>query len=286
MARTRMLVPVLAAVALLLAACGTGDANGGAGSDGIDHPTGSEELLLRMELVGGFVPVEHHLLRLPAFSLYGDGRVIVEGPVIEIYPGPALPNLQVTRLSEEAVQAILEAAREAGLMDGDASYDYPCVTDVPSTRFTVVAEGRTSVVEAYALGFDEGGACPNVDEEARAALVGFQRKLGDLRSWLPGGSVGREEEYVPSAMRVYVQPYRPDPELAQDPIAWPLEPGLDAFGEPAEALPEARCGVVSGDDLSLLLADARQANQLTPWTSGESEYGLMFRPLLPDEHGC
>ena len=29
-----------------------------------------------------------------------------------------------------------------------------------------------------------------------------------------------------------------------------------------------------------------QANQLTPWTSDGSQYGLLFRPLLPDESGC
>ncbi len=286
MARIGKLIVALATLALLAAACGTEDANGGAGAGPIDHPTGPDELVLRVEHVGGFVPVDWNLRSLPAFSLYGDGRLMVEGPVIEIYPGPALPNLQVTRLAEEAVQAILEAARDAGLMDGDASYDFPCIADAATTRFTVVADGRTNVVEAYALGLDEGAGCPNVDVEARAPLATFERQLGDLRSWLPEGSVGREEPYEPTEMRLYVQPYRGEPELEQEPIAWPHEPGLGAFGEPVDVLPEARCGVVSGQDLARLLLDAERANQLTPWTSGGDDHALTFRPLLPDEHGC
>ncbi|HZD18932.1 MAG TPA: hypothetical protein VE669_12395, partial [Actinomycetota bacterium] len=231
----------------------------------------------------GFVPVDHNLQAIPGLSLYGDGRLIVQGPVIEIYPGPAVPNLQVTRISEEGVQAILGAARRAGLMDGDASYDYPCIADAGTTRFTVTAEGRTSVVQAYALGL-EGGDCGGVDVEARTGLAELQGRLGDL-TWLPGGSMGKEEEFVPSEMRIFVRPYRGQPELAQEPVEWPLAPDPARFGEPIE-LEGVRCGVVSGDALGRLLPEARTANQLTPWTSDGREFALIFRPLLPDEHGC
>lgn len=285
MIRMRFALVAMTAVGLLASACGGGETGNGAGSGGIDHPSGADELVLRVEIVGGFVPVDWTLRSLPAVSLYGDGRLIVEGPVIEIHPGPALPNLQVTRISEEGVQAILEAARGAGLMDGDASYDYRCVADAGTTRFTVVAEGRTNVVSAYALGL-EAGDCPGVDLEARAALEGFQAKLGDLRTWLPQGAVSREEEYVPTGMRVFVQPYRGEPELPQSPVAWPVEGGLRHLGEPVEVLPGTRCGVVDGPDLVPLLQAARSANQLTPWTSDGEEFGVTLRPLLPDERGC
>lgn len=280
----RVLVAAAAGLALLAAACGEEGGNG-AGSGRIDRPTGADELVLRVEVVGGFVPVDYTLRAVPGMSLYGDGRLILEGPVIEIYPGPALPNLQVTRISEEGIQAILEAAREAGLTEGDASHDYQCVADAGTTRFTVTADGRTSVVSAYALGL-EGGECRGVDVEARADLLAFQIKLGDLGSWLPAGSMGREEPYEPSRTRVYVQAYRADPELPQETVAWPLSGDLAGFGEPVEILPEARCGVVDGPDLDRLLEAARSANQLTPWTSGGEEFGLIFRPLLPDETGC
>jgi hypothetical protein len=291
--RTKTLAIFLLVPALVLFACGRlNDDGAGSGEDpqdGIQHPTGVDDLVLRMAVGGGFVPVEYNLKAVPAVSIYGDGRMIVEGPVIEIYPGPAMPNLQVSRLTEEALQAILVEAEKAGLLGEDASYDYPCVTDLPTTTFTVVAEGTTHTVSAYALGFEEGttGTCDGAegDAEARAALVAFSQKLGDL-SWLPEGSVSAAEPYTPTEMRVYVRPYQADPQLAQTSTPWPIDPPLAEFGEPDPNLGDTRCGVVSGSDLETLLPDAQAANELTPWTSEGSEYGLIFRPLLPDEHTC
>ena len=41
--------------------------------------------------------------------------------------------------------------------------------------------------------------------------------------------------------------------------------------------------VVSGDDLAKLRPLLVQATQITLWTSGDRQYNLSFRPLLPDE---
>lgn len=307
--RTRTLAIGLMALTMLAAACGglndndaggdgstggptgggaTGSTGGTGSTPGIDHPTDAGELVVRVQTGGGFVPVEWNLRAVPGFSLLGDGRVVVEGPQIEIYPGPALPNLLVSQITEEGIQAILAEAEAAGLLDGDASYDYPCVADAPTTTFTVTADGRTSTVTAYALGFeDTGGTCKDVDTEARARLTEFSRKVGDLRSWLPEGSVGPEAEYVPTEMRVYVGSYRGDPALEQAEVAWPLtQQPLRTFGSPDPNLADIRCGVVSGEDLDALWPLARSANELTPWTSEGETYGLTFRPLLPDEHTC
>lgn len=283
---------MIVAGALLLAACGRLTGGGGTGTTGptggpgIEHPTGADELVLRVEQRDGFVPFEYTLTQVPSWSLYGDGRVIVVGPQIEIYPGPALPNLLVFRLTEEGVQVVLAAARDAGLMDRDASYPNPCITDVPATVFTTTAGGRTTVVSADALEMGPS-ACPGVDDEARAKLETFWSKLTDLASWLPQGSVGAEEPYIATEIRIYVRPYRGEPDLAQEPIAWPLDTPLADFGEPFEGAGEnMRCGVVSGAELETLLPLLERANQLTPWESAGERYGLLLRPLLPDEHGC
>ena len=88
-------------------------------------------------------------------------------------------------------------------------------------------------------------------------------------------------------MRVYVQPYRGEAELPQGAIAWPIDVPLEAFGEPAANAPtDTRCGVVKGSEFETLFAAAQNANQLTPWTSDGTKHGLIFRPLLPDEHTC
>jgi hypothetical protein len=288
--RTRILPIALLTMALLAGACGRLNDDPGPGSGEIDHPTGADQLVFRVAQGGGFVPIEYNLRSVAGISIFGDGRMIVEGPMIEIYPGPALPNLQVTRLTEEAVQAILQEARRAGLLGLDATYDYPCVTDLPTTTFTVVAEGRTHTVSAYALGFTEGAEtsadCPGVDAAARAKLFDFQMKLGDLRSWLPEGSIGQEEPFEPSEMRIYVLPYRGDPALTQPAAEWPLSQTLHRFGDEDPNLADIRCGVIGGNDLEVLMPEARTANELTPWTSEGGEFSLIFRPLLPDEHTC
>jgi hypothetical protein len=287
----------IAAVAVLASACGgvanddpgSGGTTGATGATGIEHPTGADQLILRMAYQGGFVPYEYTLGSTPFWSLFGDGTLIVPGPQIEIYPGPALPNLTATQLSEDGIQAILQAARDAGLLDGDADYGDQCIADAATTVFTTTADGTTSVVSAYALDVGEpAGTCgSDKDADARGKLAAFQAKLTDLRSWLPDGSVGSERPFDPAEMRVYVLPYQGDPELPQDPIEWPLEPPLDAFGEPIPNAPaDTRCGVVTGEDLATLLAAARDANALTPWTSDGSDHQLIFRPLLPDERTC
>jgi hypothetical protein len=282
----------IAAVAVVASACGgLGDdgsgPTGATGTTGIAHPTGADEVVLRVAYEGGFVPYEYIFSSVPSWSLFGDGTLIVQGPQIEIYPGPALPNLVAIPISEDGVQAILGAARDAGLMDGDATYGNDCIADAATTVFTTSADGETSVVSAYALDVGEPpGTCGGKDDgDARAALAEFQAMLGDLQSWLPAGAVGAEEPYAPTEMRVYVQPYRGEAELPQGAIAWPLDVPLDGFGEPA-APTDTRCGVVTGSEFETLFAAAQGANQLTPWTSGGTEYGLIFRPLLPDEHTC
>ena len=312
----------IAAVAIAASACGRlddgGPATGGSGGSGpagaISHPTGADELVLRVEYQGGFVPYEFTLSTMPVWSLFGDGTTITQGPQIEIYPQPALPSLVSTPITEAGVQAILEAAKQAGLLDGDKDYIDMCIADAATTVFTTTASGSTSVVSAYALelggigrgtgssgaaggatgssgetgssGQPVGGCGSAKDAMARAALARFQADLGDLKSWLPEGSVGPEAPFDPTQMRVYVLPYQGDPELPQQAIEWPLDTPLSALGEPLENDPQTRCGVVSGNEFDAVYAAAQTANQLTPWKSGDARYRLILRPLLPDEHGC
>jgi len=282
--RIRSLTVPLVVLSLLAAGCGR---LAKAGNGGIDHPTGPDELVLRMDVGGGFVAPSYELRRIPTWSLFGDGRIISEGAQIEIYPGPALPSVQVQTITEDGIQAILEAAKAAGLLGPDKTYDQRCVADVPTTTFTVYADGAKHIVSAYALGMTPG-TCPGEETEARAALSAFAAKLGDLASWLPMGSIGDQGQFGSSEMRVYVQPYAgsPEPGLHQTAIDWPLSQPLASFGMADATYGDFRCGVVGGNDFAKLLPEAQRANELTPWRSGGSDYSLIFRPLLPDEHAC
>lgn len=286
--RTKTAAAFLVPLALFAAACARlNDDDGGSTGDAIDHPTASDALILRVEYEGGFVPIEYQLGRAPSWSLYGDGRIVAEGPQMEIYPSPAVPNLLVRMLTEDGIQGILRATRDAGLMDGDADYPYPCVTDAATTVFTLTADGRTDVVSAYALGIDEM-PCRDADVEARKLLAAFQTKLGRLDGWLPTGSVAPEQPFTPSAVRLFVHPYEgpPDPALEQEAEQWPLDTPLGGLGEPVDGVDAYRCVVVQGEDAATFLAAAADASQLTPWRSAGERFSILIRPLLPDESGC
>lgn len=273
-------VKLLAAPLVVAALVGTACARPGAVGQGIDHPTGPHELILRIDVGGGLLPPRVSLREAPAFSLLGDGRIVVPGPQIEIYPGPALPNLQVRTVSEEGVQAILAAAQKAGLLGPDRRYDDGRTADASTTTFTVVAGGGRHVVSVYALGLESPDESYPSD---RSTLAAFYGKLTGLESWLPAGSLGLEEPFRTDEMRVYVLPYQPE-DLSQKAMAWPAG-GFAGF-RPVPEFTDLRCGMVSGSALPAVLSAAASANELTPWRAEGRLWSVVFRPLLPDESGC
>ena len=282
----------LVAIVLTVAACGGTEPGGedsstsSTGPDGsIAHPTGANEVVLQVTVGGGFVPVEYNLTLVPQFSLYGDGTVIVAGPVPAIYPGPALPNLQTTVISEEAIQAILSAAKEAGLFDTTVDYGQPGITDVATTTIVINADGTTYRSDIYALGMESGaGGLTLEQQQARAAVNDLVGKLIVLEAFETGELVWKPYEYA--ALAVYSQPV--DPALTTDAtdiqpneLEWPLG-DLSTLGEPVQ--PEGyRQVVVSGEDLATLQPLLPEATMITVWTSGDQKYHLYFRPLLPEE---
>jgi hypothetical protein len=287
--RTRSITVGSLALVLLAAACANASSTGGGDRSGaIAHAAGPNQLVLRVETGGGFVAPSFAMQQVPAFSLYGDGTWIAPGVQPEIYPGPALPSLIATPITEEGVQAILRAAGDAGLF---WSVDYTDmgsvgISDMPTTTFTVVAGGRTSITRVYALGaLTTRPQRMSPDEfAARKALLSFSNSLGDPGSLLPRGSVGAGGPFTPGGLMIFVDSYRPQGGLTEPVIRWPLRPGLAGFGVTSTA--GLACGTVTGEDLTTLLPLVQKANQLTPWTSGGTRYALTFRPLLPDETGC
>jgi hypothetical protein len=279
---------ILAVLALPACARLTG---GRAGDGGIDHPRGPEDLVLQVHSGGGFVPIHWHLRELPLFSLYGDGRVITQGPQIAIYPPPTLPALVERRISEEGMQAILRAAREAGLHGSDRRYEDLGVTDLPTTTFTIVAGGGTHRTAVYGLGEIPEGV-PVGDREARQTLFEFQSKLVDLESWLPEGSVGPDRPYDYDRLSLFIIPTEEgrggggDDELQPSKKEWPLAGPLSALGEPLPNTPDVRCGTVEGPDMREVLSAAADANVETIWQSRGEAHLIAFRPLLPGESSC
>jgi hypothetical protein len=259
------------------------------GSGAIEHPRGSDEVVLRISHAGGFVPIEWTLTSFPTFTLYGDGTVITGGPQIAIHPPPALPAIVTRTLTEEGIEAIVRAAIDAGLgsRDIDATdTGRTMIADAATTTFTLTADGRTTTASVYALGGLTERPSGMSDEEwgLRSSLARFAERLTGLEDWLPAGSIRAEGAYRATSARLYVGPYQPQEDLPQQAEPWPLG-DLATFGMPT-SLPDVRCGVVVGEDWHRVRQAAGPTNQLTPWTSGGQGYLVWFRPLLPDERGC
>src|SRR4051794_35521993 len=92
-----------AVVVLLAAGACASPGNAGGGAPAAPFPYAPDDLVLQVAVTGGFVPPQTGAGRLPLVSVYGDGRVVAEGPVAAVHPGPALPNLQVQRIDAAGV---------------------------------------------------------------------------------------------------------------------------------------------------------------------------------------
>jgi hypothetical protein len=262
----------------------------------IAHPAGPEELVLRIDVSGGRLPPHSPLTWPPKLSVYGDGLVILLGPQMTIYPPPALPNVLRGRITEAGLQRLLREAEAAGLLAGDAEYPLPGVSDAPTTFFTVNAGNRTSRVTVSGLGLDEGVDLSGLSPQQRVArqrLASFYETALNLLDWLPAREVvERDQPYTVTRLQVLVVPtelLEPPPEgSAGQAKSWPLPTPLSQFGESAPWFaPTARCGVVSSrKELPRLVEELQVANTLTRWESEGALYGLIVRPLLPDETGC
>ena len=286
------LLGACAAAATAAPSGGPGGSPGGSpGGMTILHPTGAADLVLRYAEVGGFAGPRADLGRYPSVAVYGDGSVITQGPVAMIFPGPALPNLIVTKLTEAGLQKLLAAAAAAGLLGPDAQFDAVGIADATTADFTVVAAGSKHHISAYALGFSdatmEGGAA---NTAARTRLRAFSQVLGDLRTSLGADALGSDAPYVYSSLRILAAvgaPQPGDPGLARPPIAWPLATPLATFGAPGTGVATGfRCAVVTGADLETLRPLAAKATSITGWRSGGADYTLMLLPMLPDDPGC
>jgi hypothetical protein len=287
MTRLRGSWTALAAVTLfLLGACARVDGAGAPGESASpsDAPVTADPdaLMLRVERAGGLMAPDQQIGRVPVVSVYGDGRVITHGPQPAMYPGPALPNLLVQQADPALVRQLVDRAAAAGVGSG-ADLGQPGVADAPTTRITVASGSGTRSVSVVALSEaspDDPRLTPD-QRAARAKLAAFVQEVTDL-----SGAKGMPaaQPYVPAAIAGLARPYvRPQDGLPAQPpaVAWP-GPAL-----PGESLTgNTGCAVATGDQATAVLAAAKAAKSITPWTSGGKQWTVVFRPLLPDETGC
>jgi hypothetical protein len=250
---------------------GTGDSGGdtgGGGGGGIEHPTGANEAVLDIREEGGLAGPQQ-VAGPAALVVTGDGRLVQPGPVIEIYPGPLLPNLQQRTISEDGLQHLLALADEHGLL-ADATYPaLDNVMDAPDTVVTINAGGQSYEHRANALGFEgEGGET----DESRARLQDFVTAATELAT-STDPSLGDEEPYVADVYLIRALPDQPDrsPDgLEASIVEWPSE-------APVRLADAADCAEVPAASVADVLASA---NQLTRFVDAGVSYALSVQPRV------
>jgi hypothetical protein len=258
---------------IFVASCARGV---GTGSDGrIEHPTGSDELVVRVEVTGGLLAPEAQFQTFPAVSILGDGRIFVSGPHIEIFPPPALFPPLVGKLEEKDLQAILTKAEESGMLE-DRRIENDRVADSSTHVFLINARGRTYRTEAHGL----------FEAESEEAM-----EIRDFQEFLSKFSEEASEQWEPDRIQLLVfdpSTDAPPPDVEPNRIEWPLSSGPEEFGSPyeVEGLQGARCGVVEAGELSKLRDALEQATSITLWSSNAKDYRVAVLPLLPDQEGC
>jgi hypothetical protein len=132
---------------------------------------------------------------------------------------------------------------------------------------------------------DVAGGLSLEQQQARAALQSFRGKLTDLTSFVTDPISWAPYEYA--ALAVYSLAVDPNvttdsTDVVPNRLDWPLA-DLSTLG--VEVQGGFRRVVISGDDLRTLQQEPplEKATAITLWKSGDLEYHLWFRPLLPDE---
>jgi hypothetical protein len=285
MSRPALRAAAVLGLAVLTAACAQRPGANDAGSPGASEaprPPG-EGLVLEVAHTGGFVMPQMLAGRLPLAAVYADGRVISHGPVPAIYPGPALPNLQVQQMDVERLPDLVRQARDAGI-GGDPDLGRPTIADATSTRFTLVTDEGTDVLEVYALqeALAPGGQpLPGLSAEEQAAREPLRELITSLTR-----PEAASTAYEPGTVAAIATAWTPvdDGLPAPEPVAWPGPP------LPGDALDErlgVHCVTADGAQAQAVLEAARSANAATPWTSEDgTRWSLVLRPLLPHESGC
>jgi hypothetical protein len=276
MRRPRLLVGLLMGAGLL-AGC-TGQVCATLGPGPVEHPTGSQDVVLRLQQGGGLLPTGLRVTELPQFTLYGDGTLLLEPKSTgeDLWTAGA-PPLLVAHLDESAVQDLLRVAFDTGcLATARERYDNPNIFDAPGTTFMLNAGGLQKVVYVYAL----SDAIPAPDQIER---LGVLRLASILNGYREREDLGATAAYDPAFYRVTLLEDTGYGEPPGKPMAWPWKDLMPDDWSPAED-PHLPVALLSRDQVARLTAVPSGGHPgVLVRTPGGVLVQLAVRPLLPEE---
>jgi hypothetical protein len=275
-----MRVKLLALTAVLTIAACAGPEEGLAGTLKLnDDP---ESVLLTVRDEGGFVPPEFLVQQGPRLVLLRDGTLIAPGAMIEIFPGPLLTPYQQAQLDQETMLFVLEELDTLGFVDiidetNDEAANF--IADASTTVITFYNQDGPHRFGVYGLGMGGFGPDSQFSDPRVDQLANLVTELESAGMTQAGG------QYQPEAIQVLAGipefPVEPGFSNVRD---WPLPVSYEEM-QPT-TVGNWRCVTFEGDQVDSLLAEFGQANQVTTWEAGGTEYSIAVRPLFPGEEPC
>jgi hypothetical protein len=252
-------------------------------------------LILRIEDSGGLAPPDWQSAQFPAFTLFGDGRVIVPQAPVDVLSGPALPAIRVRQANEAGMQAILDVVSASGQFAASADWQgaNAFAFDFGTTVFTLNAEDRFVTITVYALQtFRPGEALPDLPPAELAvhqALNQLMEKLAAVDEWMPTAAWAQPawQPYRPHTIRLFGRNADADPpgDTGVTPeLPWPTEENGTwiTYSNPNE-WGIFRCRIARGSDAQVWYAALSAVNQPTRFIEGGHSYQVSVRLMLPDE---
>ncbi len=246
-----------------------------AAPDTLDLPDDPEVFFLEIWQGPGFVPIEYRLGRPPRYALTVGGDFFYEGPTIEIFPGPLLPNIQRGQLSDDDLTAVIEATAATGISAvGEENVPQPTtgpiIADAPT--YEILLRDRQGL---HLLRIEALGAASHTDPRV-AAVKDLMERL-DLAT-----AENAFETYGGERVQVYASaaPMLPDASVLNE-RPWPLPDP-----PPADDMEGFECRVYEGQVAADLLEALATANHTTRWNHQGTLHQLLARSLLPREEPC
>ena len=244
--------------------------------DTLDLPADPGHLFLEVWRLGGFVPIEYSLGRPPAYAVNVGGDFFYEGPMIEIFPGPLLPNIQAGRISTADVIEVSAAVAATGISqipDEELIRQPatgPILADAPLTEVVLRDRDGTHILRVDAL-----SAAAHTDP--RVLAIRDLLDVLDSMAVRPGFSEHRGDRVQVWAS---AEPLLPDPTILKE-QPWPLPdapPAADGQG--------FECFTYEGATAAGLLEIFLPADHGTRWDYQGVLHQLFARSLIPREEAC
>jgi hypothetical protein len=233
------------------------------------EPGGLDDFVIQISYEGGLIPMDFAFVNTPALVITDDGRLVLQGAIPEIYPGPLLPALVQHTISEDGVNAYLDLVEEYGLLEHRQYAGNDMIADAAFTNVRIRIDGEEYVHSAYALGFDD-----ETDPD-RSALQEFVERALDPATLVDGDALGDEVPFETDTFLVLS--YESDPSLEAD-----IEPAPEVVDWPADSsvrLADATvCAEVPVDEVADVLG---AATQLTWFEDDGVVYRVAATPRLP-----